>query len=291
MANDHQLPEIDEQASLGARLVRHAVGTTLVAVGVIAAVGLVVLFTFRFEVTVEASGVLEPERVWRVHSTTAGLVSEVLVATGETVAEGQLLALLDGFELENRLARLRLELRFKRSNPQVPRSETEYLEEEIRTVERQQERLRIVSSGSGVVLTEDLDLLPGSRVNQGDLLFEVVSPGQWKVELLVPEMEIYPIRIGDPVKIRVPAMTAVSSWTTETFPGAVTFVGSDPAQGPAGGRGSYRVFAALDSQRIQPEQLAQFKRGMTVEGRVITRSARAIDLLVRHLRRRLGLDR
>ncbi len=289
MAHELQLPQLDEQPSLGGKLVHHAVTLTLFGVAGVLSVALVVLFAYRVEVTVEAPGMLEPQTVWRVHSPASGLVEEVLVETGDGVDEGQLLALLDGLAIENRLERLRLEAKHRRNDPQTRRSEREYLDQQIHALEREQRRLQVLSPAVGVILTEELEYLPGSRVNEGDLLFEVVTLDEWKAVLLVPERDIHTIRIGDPVKIRIPAATSLSSWITENFPGTVSFVGSDPMDRAASGKGTYRVFATLASERIEAEQLARFKRGMSVEGRVITRSARAVDLLIRYLRRRLGI--
>lgn len=282
------LPEFEEKSTFGGRLVRRTVSLTLGGLLLLAFIGLLVLYLVPVEITVEASGVLEPLQVWRVHSLTSGAVREVPVRSGQEVAAGQTLCRLDGFALETELERLRLEARHKRHRPETPRVEMELLDQAILTAEERLQRLTVVAPESGILLSEDLDQMLGAYVNEGQLLFEIGTQGVWKAALRVPEREIDPIQIGDPVRVEVPALVEAGQWMREALPASVTFVGSDllPASTPS--RGLYRVVAALDMERISPPELERFRRGMTVEAHVITRSVRAIDLVMRHFQRQAG---
>ncbi len=288
--SSHELPELAEQPGLGGRLVHRTVLITLAGIALLAALALTVLFFFQVEVTVEARGVLEPLEVWRVHSFAAGVVHEVRAVSGARTERGEVLARLDGFALEAELARLQLEAKHKRHRPETPRAELELLEQSARAVEERLRRLTILAPAAGVVLTEELDRLVGQNVAEGQLLFEIGSAEAWKAVLEVPEREIDPIRLGDPVKLSIPAIADTGSWLPESLPATVTFIGSEPTGASTPSRSLYRIYAELDTAGIDLERRARFRRGMTVEAHVVTRSARAIDLLMRHFKRRAGID-
>jgi multidrug resistance efflux pump len=93
-------------AARGGRIVRHAVGLTFAFLAAIALVALVAAFTVSMDVTVDAAGVLEPTRLWPARTQEAGLVGEVLVRTGDTVARGQVVARLDSLAMQEAALRL-----------------------------------------------------------------------------------------------------------------------------------------------------------------------------------------
>jgi multidrug resistance efflux pump len=68
------------------------------------------VLTVPFRRTVSASGVLEPADIWPVRSVTAGILSELSVAAGDTVQVGQTLAMLDTFDASIAIRRLRHDL-------------------------------------------------------------------------------------------------------------------------------------------------------------------------------------
>lgn len=288
-----RLPELAELPSLGGQLVARAIGLTLAGLSTLAALTLVALFHIDTEITIDAAGVLEPETVWRVYSPVSAIAHEIAVESGETVGPGQRLASLDGYALEQRLERLRLEEKMQSFGaPRSDRSERALLKQSIQTTQQDLARYVVRSPGAGRVLTEELDKLRGAWIAEGTLLFEVGSTDRWQATILVTERDIHRIRLGDPVKIDIPALTPLESWTDEPLPGEVTFVGSDPFPGAqlASGRPqrvTYRVQAALNAQRITPQQLASFKRGMSLNGQIITRTGRVIDLLVHYFRQRV----
>jgi multidrug resistance efflux pump len=75
--------------------VRRATALTLAGALLLAAALLVAAALVRMHVTVSGSGTLEPTRVWPVRARVSGAVTTVLVAAGDTVRAGQLLARLD----------------------------------------------------------------------------------------------------------------------------------------------------------------------------------------------------
>ncbi len=287
-AIEPRLPVLEDNPSwFGGQVVYRAVSVTLGSLATLAVLAVVLLLTLHMEITVEAPGALEPETVWQVYSPASGMVRESPVKTGEAVVAGQELAKLDGFQLESRLERLELEARLKSHGAPGDRSEREFLEHSIRTAREELQRLTVRCPGAGLVLTEDLDKLPGAWIEEGALLFEIGSAGRWKADLLVTENDIHRIWVGDRVRIKVPALATLESWTAEPFPGEITFIGSDLVPGISSGKAVYRVRALLAADHLTADQLASFKRGMSVEAKVITRSGLAIDLLVQYFKRRL----
>jgi len=283
-----ELPPLREPPTFGAHLVRRAVGITLASMAVIGAAATAALFMFDLDIALDAAGILEPRLIEAVRSPVSGVVATVEVAPGERVEAGQAVVRLDGFALQARLQQLRLETHHKRDRPETSRQELEELEQRMATARRELRRQVLRSPIAGTVLTEELEQRIGSRVVEGDLLLEVGLLDAWRARLLVAENEIHLIAIGDPVKIEIRAATAVDSWRHQLLDATVTFVGTDPVEETAAGRSFYRVFAELDGNRLGTDVRDRFRRGMSVEARVITRSASGADLLVRFFRRSIA---
>ncbi len=279
-AGDLLLPNITEGPNFGSWVARGAVSMTLASLVVFGGLTVLLLFTLRLDVTLDASGYLEPRQVHAVRSPLSGVVGEVRVAAGEQVQEGQVVARLDSFELENQLAALRLEADLKRHRPDTDLRQFQMLERDIRATEELLARHVLASPGDGTVLTEALDELTGSRIAAGELLLEVGSANAWQAELWLPEQDVHLVEPGDVVKIRVRAITTLQQWRHRVFEGRVDYVGRD---GLVDRPGYYRVVAQLEPESAQGDVLQRFRRGMSVEASIITRSARAIDLLVRYV--------
>ena len=279
------LPEIDVDSVPGGRLIDRALSTALVALAVLAGLAIVFLALFDLSLTVDVTGVLEPEEVHKVHSRAAGTVEEVLVVRGDRVKERQAIARLDAFALDNQLARLELEARHKRHSPRFARGEMELLEQSIAIAERERERLTVRAPAPGEVLTERPEELVGVRVSDGEPLFELGSPGRWKAALEVPEGDIHRIRLGDSARIEIPALAALGPVLDKPFAAELTFIGNQPS---AEGTRRYRVLATFDATSLTTRRLELLKAGMSVRGQIITRSAPAVALLHNYLERQFG---
>jgi|GEM_PF-1088358 len=153
-------------------------------------------------------------------------------------------------------------------------------------------RLVIRSPTDGVVLTEQLERLPGAFVREGDQLVELGDPNGWRVLLAVSERDVSKIRLGDPVKID---LLAFDESEREQLHARVAYVAPEPlsvqsaaaaatgSAAPIGGGGAYRVIASLDRAQLERMGLTRFRRGYTVQGYVVTRSGRIITLLWNYL--------
>jgi multidrug resistance efflux pump len=175
-------------------------------------------------------------------------------------------------------------------------AEMERLEAQIRETRERIARATIHAPSDGVVLTDRLEQLRGSYVQEGQTLLEVGEQGDWRVTMLVPERDVNKIAIGDRVRVEVQAFSEKERQQLEA---RVSFVASEPvgsgaeaAQGSpaaaAAGPGVYRVVATLDRGQADRAALDKFRRGYSVTANVITRSGRIAELGWNYLMERLN---
>lgn len=101
------LPSLPDAEDDSTSFVTRTVHWTLFTLAALVALTLVVGTTVSIDLTVESTGVLEPQTVWPVRATEAGTVTSLHVQTGDTVSAGQPLVRLDSLALTHRRAQLR----------------------------------------------------------------------------------------------------------------------------------------------------------------------------------------
>jgi multidrug efflux pump subunit AcrA (membrane-fusion protein) len=192
-------------------------------------------------------------------------------------------------EAERRLAEDQMEAlqlgRFDRASGRV---DLEQIEAQIRTLRERLRRLEVSAPAAGTILTEQVERLPGSAVREGELLLEIAESGLWQVVLFVREGEVHKLRLGDSVKAEIQAFRMDER---DQLYGSVVHIAADPsgsrgagADSVSGARGgTYRVVAALDPEQLARIGVHKFRRGYSVEGRIIARSGRVVDLAWAHL--------
>lgn len=89
------LPRIADDQVPGWYLTRHAVTLTLVVFVTVVLGAIMASAIVTVRVTVDGSGFLEPENVWPVRSMEGGVISAILVRTGDAVRAGQVVMTLD----------------------------------------------------------------------------------------------------------------------------------------------------------------------------------------------------
>lgn len=144
---------------------------------------------------------------------------------GQQVRAGQLLASLDGSELRSELATKRAKFAQAKqrqlgalatsdhSKAENERLEVEYLEQEIKLLERRQQQLEVRSPIDGVVITGDLERIAGAPLSVGDSLFEIASLDRLIAEVAVPEQEVSFVDSAMTVKV---ALDAAPGWSQES---------------------------------------------------------------------------
>jgi multidrug resistance efflux pump len=156
------------------------------------------------------------------------------------------------------------------------------LEAEFKEVSARVARTLVRAPTFGLVLTDELERLVGSVVQEGQTLLEIADTTGWRVAFSVPEQGVYRIRKGDRVAFELPALSGVGR---DRLTGQVAFVGahpmgagiSDPPAGASGG--GYHVIASVDVPASDSLLRTSLRRGYVVRARVVTQSERLIVLL------------
>jgi multidrug efflux pump subunit AcrA (membrane-fusion protein) len=174
-------------------------------------------------------------------------------------------------------------------------TQMDQLRSQMTAARERMSRMELRSPIAGVVLTEQLERLPGAFIREGDQILEVASLGEWRAQLAVPERDVQKIKVGDRVEVEVQAFDQNER---ELIHGKVTYVSPEPmgsgaaAPSPTGAvpsptPGMYRVIASLDEAQIREMGYDRFRRGYSVRGNVITRSGKIITLLWNYLTEKL----
>ena len=128
------------------------------------------------------------------------LRSNVLV--GQQVKQGEVLAILDGGELNSQLAGARAKLAQSEqrrmaalstsdhSKSEFERLEVEHLRREIELLESRKVDLEVRSPMDGIVISGDLERAEGAPLAVGDNLFEIASLDRLVAEVAIPESDI-----------------------------------------------------------------------------------------------------
>lgn len=153
----------------------------------------------------------------------AGTLESTLVSPGDVVAQGDVLARIDGreiqWELDGLLAEYHRVTKTRDSalaNAQVGEAQLAKLEMEriglrTRLLEHRIRHLEIKSPIDGVVVTGDLAKAEGAPLGMGQSLFEIAPLGEMLVEVAVPEGEIQYVLAEQEMVLRLDAYAA-SKW-------------------------------------------------------------------------------
>lgn len=146
-----------------------------------------------------------------------GRLEEALTEPGEIVRKGQLLAKMDGREIQFEISGLTAELRrvekdrdtalaaYDTAASQIAQLEAQRLQLKIDLLEQRLENLEIRSPVDGVVMGGDPRKLEGARMSIGDTLLEVGPMDQMIVELAILDEDISHVRVGQQVRYRLSA--------------------------------------------------------------------------------------
>lgn len=180
-----------------------------------------------------------------------GVLNEVLVEPGDVVKAGQVLARMDGREIEWELAARRAEFtRAKKqhdaslavantSESQIARLEMERLDVQIQLLRDRIENLEIRSPIDGIVIGGDPKKRQGARLVQGENLFEAGPLEKMLVEVYVPDEEISQVAEAQRTVIRFDA------FASRTFAGPIERI--SPSAEPRDQQNVFVAEVALDN--------------------------------------------
>lgn len=201
------------------------VGYTARKLAVIAVAAAIAFFYFSTgEYRVSASSQVEGEVRRAIVAPFDGFVGDAAARAGDVVRQGALLAALDTRDLA--LERLRWVTerqqhqyeydqalsKQERADALKYRSLLGQAEAQIRLVDEQLARSRMVAPFDGLVVSGDLSQSIGAAVRRGDLMFEVAPLQNYRVELHVNESQIADVALGQHGELVVAALP------DQTFP-------------------------------------------------------------------------
>ncbi len=105
------LPPIDHSAVPSYLLARRAHWAILAGFALLCGVALALSLLVTIDLTIAASGAIEPATIWSVRSREAGVIVAIAARTGERVARDSTVAVLDRFASDGRTHELRLQAR------------------------------------------------------------------------------------------------------------------------------------------------------------------------------------
>jgi multidrug resistance efflux pump len=152
----------------------------------------------------------------------------------------------------------------------------------------------LTTSAAGVVLTEQIERLPGASVREGDVVIEVADVSAWRATALVRDRDVHRVRVGDRAVVDILPLAALSDGPVS---GRVVHVAAQPlgiggtnggaahtqaAQVPSGLRvapDAYRVVLALDRAQVNALGGGMLRSGYNVRATIVTRRVRVFTLL------------
>ena len=185
----------------------------------------------KMDRVVSLHGQLEPIQHLFLKAETSGRLERLLVEKGQRVTRDEPLAILDGGTRQSALseARARVKsarseqaaaasLRGQRLQSQVQLEQTEAALEsalsQLASIELDIDNLTITSPFAAVI--NDLPVDPGSLVERGDIVAELVDDSAFNVSAQAAQQTIARLEIGQPVKVTL--------LTGEELPGTLTFI-------------------------------------------------------------------
>ena len=181
------------------------------------AIALTLLMLVPMPLKVKSSCQVQPRHRRYVCVPYEGRLEEALTEPGEIVRKGQLLAKMDGREIQFEISGLTAELRrvgkdrdtalaaYDTAASQIAQLEARRLQLKIDLLEQRLENLEIRSPVDGVVMGGDPRKLEGARMSIGDTLLEVGPMDQMIVELAILDEDISHVRVGQQVRYRLSA--------------------------------------------------------------------------------------
>lgn len=156
---------------------------------------------------------------------------------------------------------------------------------QIATLEQRISRLTLHAPAAGIVLTDGLERLSGTMLQEGTTVLEIAADGGWRAVLLVAERDVSRIRVGDEALVELRAFGRVDA---PEIRGTVVTVGAEPAAG--GAQFENRMFPVtvrLDPDDLRAVGVERLRRGYTAQARIVTRSERMITLMWEYLLQRM----
>lgn len=192
-----------------------------------AAAVVLALIVIPWKMRVGVNAVVVPAERRAVTAQAEGVLQQVQVKEGDTVAAGAVLAVLDSGDDRVRLERARAELaQAQRELGEADakrdmgaagqaRLRMQMHEAEVVNFRERVEKAELRAPVAGLVVTPKVEEKLGKRLLPGELFTELVEQERFAVEMNVPEGEVALLQAGRPVALKL------NTYPTRTFAGAV----------------------------------------------------------------------
>lgn len=259
----------------------------MVVAAAVAAVFVFVLFFVPVDRTVGGEAEIVPKTRHMAFVKIPGVVKQINVREGDEVAAGDVLAELDGRELEQEMKRTQRRLTIlkreiallRRESDRDPSklAEVRVLElkaqgalAELEYLQWKSRFLTVKAPVAGVAATRDISSLVGKRFEAGEPFCEITVPGELEAAIFVPEERISGIEAGQNGSIYL------SSEPSRPYPLTVRQVGPTAEVMPRLGN-VYRVTARM---KQKPDHA---KAGMKGIGKIVTGTTTISDIIGRRI--------
>jgi putative peptide zinc metalloprotease protein len=172
--------------------------------------GVIGFFVFPFRHDVELAAVVAPEQHTVMFSHAPGRLSELNVTVGQTVREGQVLAVIEDEQLQFELtataydlAATKIQLQGGQTEDLKGRDNMQVLDEELRTLsqqfagfKQQSQENTLLAPFSGVVTAVQDDVRVGTWVGRDQELLRVADIHRHSITAYVAESDFYHLNIG-----------------------------------------------------------------------------------------------
>ena len=229
------------------------------------------LFFMPVAIPVYGDARLEPAQLAVMASPQAGRVEEVLVETGERIASGQPVALMDRTDLRMEMAEVDKAIETERVKLNAARAEggrgaqadiaaakleVERLRVRRESVQRKIERARVRSLIDGVVLTERPDRMEGRTIPEGEPIIQAADLSHFDLVIEVREEDLALVEEALRDQRPVPAAFLSRAWpdqTQKTVIREVAAVSPTSAPGEQGQQHVFKISVPVDLEGMSPQ--------------------------------------
>ncbi len=167
-------------------------------------------------------------------------------------------------------------------------AELQTLEKQREKIEQERQRLEnrlakniIRAPAAGTVMTGQLDQRVGDRLQEGEAVLEMAQTDEWQAQIMVKEIDLPKIDIGQPARLYVNAFPHTEY---KVFEGTVEEVSDAPVVENAVGGAVYPIKVSIpDPQVWDGEQVYSLAYGMNAEAKVVVERGRIVELLWKKL--------
>ncbi len=164
---------------------------------------------------------------------------------------------------------------------QTLEKQREKMEQERQRLENRLAKNTIRAPTAGTVMTVQLEQRVGDRLQSGETVLEVAQTDEWQARIMIKEIDLPKIEIGQPARLYVDAFPHMEY---KVFGGVVEEMSATPVIENAVGGAVYPIKVSIhDPQVSDGEQVYSLAYGMNAEVKIVVERGRVIELLWKKL--------